>query len=131
MSKIYYEKRERGFECVGVTNDGGDILRFIFDIPLEGSLVIGERVCEKISGGICSVNLSQIAEGECKPSVYKSGRHYNLESILIGKGVSIKSPDDEYIRELGKDVFLLKEKFDELTDRIKFIETAINGKPII
>ena len=131
MSKIYYEKRDFGFECVGVANDGADTLRFIFNTPIDGRLIIGDRISEKISGGVSTVKLSQIPEGECKPSVYKSGKHYKLESIIIGKGVSRKAPSDEYIRSLGKEIFLLKERLSSLDKEIKALQSAIKGNPII
>ena len=131
MSKVYYEQRCDRFECVDVINDGSDTLSFIFDIPIDGKLVIGERTAKQIHGGVCKIKLSEIKEGECKPLVHKNGICHRLESINVGKGVSRKSPDDEYIRKLSGEVFSVQQRLLELSDEIAGLKTAINGKPII
>lgn len=131
MSKVYYEKRLGNYECTRVRNDENPDITFLFSPPIDATMVIGNSVSEKIVCGACTVKLSQIPAGECKPIVYKSGKMEKVESIVICHGVSRKNPDEEYIRALGKNLFELSEKLNEHSEKLFEIEKLIKGNPII
>lgn len=131
LSKVYYEKRLRAYECTKVKNDENPEVTFLFSPPIDATMLIGNSISEKITGGACTIKLSRIPAGECKPIVYKNGRMEKVESIVICHGVSRKNTDEEYIRTLGKDLYELSEKLNVHSTKLSEIEELIKGKPII
>lgn len=126
MKTIIYEKRLGRYECVKITDNGGDGFKIIFEEPLNGKLTLGDGIFDVVSG-VATGCVSKLCEGEIQPVLYCGSRLVSVEPIILSDGRLLFShTDDEYVRRLSEHYEILAKRIGAIEDAVSAINEKIN-----
>ena len=130
MSKLFFERRRFGFECVDLKNFGSEKVKFIFDEPIDGKIKIDKNFYSLVRG-ICEIDCASLKNGDIEAHLISSDKRYSLGKFIISDGgVSKKCYDDEELERHGKLLCEIISRLEVAEKEIEFLKERINGKPI-
>ena len=118
MTTIFYKKILGAYEISKITSPTDSDMRFEFEEPIDGKLLISNAVLE-LSSGACEVKKNRLLEGETEPKLYTGGDIQKIEGFILSSGAVIrKAPDQDYARRLASSV-------DALLHRVSALEASL------
>ena len=128
MRAITYKRMFGVYEIADITEGAGDEVSIRFEEAFDGVLVIGNADFA-VSCGICNADFSRLGDGVKEPKLYTGGGKEKIESFVILAGVPfLKSPDGEYVRNLGEAYERVLKRLDEYGDEIIKIKERLEQK---
>ena len=118
MTTIFYKKILGRYEISEIRELADKEIRFEFEEPIDGKLLISNAVFD-ISSGVCITQKERLPEGEISPKIYTGGVMQKIEGfVLTDSAVIRKPPDSDYARRLSITV-------DTLLKRVATLEKAL------
>jgi len=128
MTILVYKSIIGRYELASISHDTGDGLTVIFEEPLDGKLIIGERVLN-VKCGISKSESFILPDGDVTPRLVTSGGVKTLEGFISRRGEIIKKvPDAEYIRNIASALSALIGRVAANEAAIEKINEHINQK---
>ena len=128
MTTIFYKKILGQYEITEISELSGKEIRFEFEEPLDGNLLISNAVFD-ISSGVCQLEAERIPDGEITPKLYTGGDMQKIEGFIFKHGAVIqKMPDSDYTRRLSITVDALLRRVDALEKALAELENKTERK---
>ena len=131
MTSLFYKIVDGFGEFRTSTGKGAERVRIHIDGADGGILSVG-ALSAPIKGGVASLSLSPLADGEYSPSLYRAGELIRLESISKCGGIISPEPSGgELLRRLAIRTEALEKRLDTLEERLLRDEGALYGEPLL
>ncbi len=124
MITLVYEKRSEGYELASFCRNGGDDVRFIFELPINARLII-ESTEYRIKDGLLKLPSSKLPDGEISPKLICGRGIQILSPLIVKSGIVIPAP---YNTEDIIDIRALCEKLKRRLDHLEGELGKINKK---
>lgn len=127
MAKFIFELNDKYGETSLFLPVAGDLV-FLFSPSLTAYVTLGERAYE-VNDGRVEIPIAELPIGEFSPELISKDRSWKLPSLVFdGESVHPKPYDDEYIRELARQLQELKNEIAALIVEAKKLKERVYGK---
>ena len=128
MTTVFYKKILGHYEISEICESSGEDIRFEFEEPIDGKLVISNSVFD-IFHGVCQTKVSNLSEGDISPKIYTGGDMQKIESFIVKQGAVLrKARGEDYIRGLSVTVDALLCRVQILEEKIAEVQNKIERK---
>ena len=131
MSKIFFEKRKFGYECVNVENGESEYIEFILGLPINARLRVVD-ISEEMKNGIARIEKERLKPGDYTPVLIKHNSVTELGTISIGAGgVSKKCYDEKEFARLSRLIFDLEQRVCTLEEKTAYLIERVDGNSLL
>ena len=131
MSRIFFEKRKFGYECVSVENSDSDYIEFILGLPINARLRVAD-ISAPVENGIARIDKERLAPGDYTPVLIKHDSLCELGTISIGVGgVSKKCYDEKEFARLSQIAFELEQRVLSLEEKTAYLIERVDGNSLL
>ena len=128
MTTIFYKKILGRYEISEITELADKEIRFEFEEPIDGKLLISNAVFE-LSNGVCQVKKERLSEGEITPKLYTGGGMDKIEGFILSGDAVLRIPvDSDYTRRLSITVDAILMRVNALEKSLEELENKTERK---
>lgn len=131
MTSLFYKIVDGFGEFRNATGKGVDRVRIHIEGADGGILTVG-AISAPLKGGVASLSLSPLADGEYSPSLYLGGELIRLEGLSkCGGSISPEGSGGALLRRLAIRTEALEKRLASLEERLSQDEGALYGEPLL